>query len=62
MESIPGIGQLTSRVIIGAVNDITLFDSKKYLAKYEALTPRIYQSGNVTRLGRAGSAGMAVTK
>lgn len=52
LESIPGIGQLTSRVIIGAVDEITRFDSKKCLAKYGALTPRIYQSGNVTRLGR----------
>jgi len=52
LESIPGIGQLTSRVIAGAVDEITRFDSKKCLAKYGALTPRIYQSGNVTRLGR----------
>jgi transposase len=52
LESIPGIGQLTSRVIAGAVDEITRFDSKKSLAKYGALTPRIYQSGNVTRLGR----------
>ena len=52
LESIPGIGQLASRVIIGAVDEITRFDSKKCLAKYGALTPRIYQSGNVTRLGR----------
>jgi transposase len=52
LESIPGIGQLTSRVIVGAVDEITRFESKKSLAKYGALTPRIYQSGNVTRLGR----------
>lgn len=52
LESIPGIGQLASRVIVGAVDKITRFDSKKCLAKYGALTPRIYQSGNVTRLGR----------
>lgn len=52
LESIPGIGQLASRVIVGAVDEIKRFDSKKCLAKYGALTPRIYQSGNVTRLGR----------
>ncbi len=52
LETIPGIGKLTSRVIVGAVDDIARFDSKKCLAKYGALTPRIYQSGNVTRLGR----------
>lgn len=52
LESIPGIGQLTSRVTAGAVDDITRFDGKKCLAKYGALRPRIYQSGHVTRLGR----------
>lgn len=52
LETIPGIGKLTSRVIAGAVDEINRFDGKKCLAKYGALTPRIYQSGNVTRLGR----------
>ena len=52
LETIPGIGKLTSRVIVGAVDEVNRFDSKKCMAKYGALTPRIYQSGSVTRLGR----------
>lgn len=52
LESIPGIGSLTSRVIVSAVDDVARFDSKKCIAKYGALTPRIYQSGGVTHLGR----------
>jgi transposase len=52
LQSIPGIGALTSRVILSAVDDVKRFDSKKSLAKYGALTPRIYQSGGVTHLGR----------
>lgn len=52
LETIPGIGKLTSRVILGAVDEIKRFDNKKCLAKYGALTPRLYQSGSVTRLGR----------
>jgi transposase len=52
LQSIPGIGGLTSRVIVGAVDDVGRFDSKKGLSKYGALTPRIYQSGGVTHLGR----------
>jgi transposase len=52
LQSIPGIGALTSRVILSAVDDVNRFDSKKSLAKYGALTPRIYQSGGVTHLGR----------
>lgn len=52
LESIPGIGPITSRVIVSAVDAVTRFDSKKSIAKYGALTPRIYQSGGVTHLGR----------
>jgi transposase len=52
LESIPGIGKLSSRVIISALDDVKRFDSKKSVAKYGALTPRIYQSGGVTHLGR----------
>jgi len=52
LQSIPGIGALTSRVVLSAVDDVKRFESKKSLAKYGALTPRIYQSGGVTHLGR----------
>ena len=52
LQTIPGIGVLSSRVIVSAVDEISRFSSKKQLAKYGALTPRIYQSGGVTHLGR----------
>jgi transposase len=52
VSSIPGIGKLTSRVIVSAIDDVGRFDSKKSVAKYGALTPRIYQSGEVVHLGR----------
>ena len=52
MESIPSLGRLSSRVIISALDDAGRFDSKKCVAKYGALTPRIYQSGGMTHLGR----------
>ena len=52
LESIPSVGILSSRVIISALDDVGRFDSKKCVAKYGALTPRIYQSGGITHLGR----------
>lgn len=52
LETIPGIGGLTSRVLLSAIDDANRFDSKKTIAKYGGLTPRIYQSGGVTHLGR----------
>ena len=52
LESIPSLGTLSSRVIVSALDDAGRFDSKKCVAKYGALTPRIYQSGGITHLGR----------
>jgi transposase len=52
LESIPGIGLLTSRVLLGAIDDAQRFDDRKAVGKYGALTPTIYQSGSVTHLGR----------
>jgi transposase len=52
LETIPGIGGLTSRVLISAIDDAKWFDNKKCVSKYGGLTPRIYQSGGLTHLGR----------
>jgi transposase len=52
LESIPSLGEISSRVIVGAIDGVERFESKKGVAKYGALTPRIYQSGGVTHLGR----------
>jgi transposase len=52
VESIPAIGVLSSRVIVSALDRAERFDNKKCAAKYGALTPRIYQSGGTTHLGR----------
>ena len=52
LETIPGIGGLTSRVLKSAIDDANRFDNKKSVSKYGGLTPRIYQSGGVTHLGR----------
>lgn len=51
LESIPGIGKLSSRTLLGALDEASRFDNKKAAAKYGALTPTVYQSGNVTNLG-----------
>ena len=57
LESIPSIGKMASRVILSALDDANRFDNKKAVAKYGALTPRVYQSGDKTHLGRIGRDG-----
>ncbi|HTY20059.1 MAG TPA: IS110 family transposase [Geobacteraceae bacterium] len=51
LESIPGIGSLSSRILLGALDDASRFDNKKSAAKYGALTPTVHQSGNVNHHG-----------
>lgn len=57
LESIPSLGKMSARVILSALDDVGRFDDKKAVAKYGALTPRIYQSGSVTHMGRIGNDG-----
>src|SRR5215831_2603501 len=52
LETIPAIGPITSRVLVGALDEVRRFDDKKAVANYGGLTPTIYQSGGVTHLGR----------
>jgi transposase len=52
LETIPAIGKIASRVLVGALDDAGRFDNKKCVANYGGLAPTIYQSGNVTNMGR----------
>lgn len=57
LESIPSVGPLTSRVILSGLDNVDRFDGKKAVAKYGALTPRIYQSGRKEVIGGVGHDG-----
>ena len=57
LESIPSIGKLTARILVGAIDDVNRFESKKSIARYGALTPTLYQSGDVIQLGRINNDG-----
>jgi transposase len=52
LKTIPAFGELSSRVILSALDNVDRFDNQKCVANYGALTPTIYQSGNTTHLGR----------
>lgn len=52
LETIPAIGKIASRVLVGALDDADRFDNKKCVANYGGLAPTIYQSGGTTNLGR----------
>jgi transposase len=52
LETIPAIGKIASRVLVGALDDAGRFDNKRCVANYGGLAPTIYQSGKTTHLGR----------
>lgn len=52
LETIPAIGPLSARVLLSALDDARRVDDQKAVANYGALTPTIYQSGEVRQLGR----------
>jgi transposase len=52
LETIPAIGKLSSRTLVSAIDDAKRFDDRKAVANYGALTPTVYQSGDVVQVGR----------
>jgi len=52
IETIPGIGTLSSRVLFSALINAERFDNSKCVANYGALTPTIYQSGGTENMGK----------
>ena len=52
IETIPGIGKLSSRIVFAALVTAERFDNAKCAAYYSALTPTIYQSGGVENMGK----------
>lgn len=51
IKTVPAIGDLTARVVLAALINAKRFDNSKAVANFGALTPTIYQSGDVLRMG-----------
>lgn len=52
IETIPGIGKLSARILYAAIIDEKRFENSKSVANYGALTPTIHQSGDTLQLGK----------
>jgi transposase len=57
LQSIPGIGLMTSTALFAFVGDIQRFPSGRHFASFLGLTPREYSSGMKRRLGRISKRG-----
>ena len=51
LQTIPGVGLLTSTALVGFVGDMQRFSSSRQFASYLGLTPREHSSGLRRRLG-----------
>jgi transposase len=49
LKTIPGVGEVTARVLLAEIGDVGRFKTAKALACYAGLTPRQRQSGNTMR-------------
>lgn len=52
LQSITGIGKLSSTIILSNIGDINDFDNSKKLCAYAGLVPRVYDSNESIRHGR----------
>jgi transposase len=57
LQTIPGVGLLTSTALVGFIGDIHRFPSGRHFASYLGLTPREYSSGLKRNLGRISKRG-----
>jgi len=57
LQTIPGIGLLTSTALVGFIGDIRRFPTGRHFASYLGLTPREYSSGLKRNLGRISKRG-----
>lgn len=59
LRSIPGIGRISSHLLLAEIGNIRRFRSKERLCSFAGLCPRIYASGEMERRGHISKAGNA---
>jgi transposase len=57
LESLPGVALVVSATAIAEIGDFSRFPDSKAIGRYAGLAPRVYASGNSSRLGRISKTG-----
>ena len=57
LKTIPGVGMIIASTIVAEIGDVQRFHSPKALCNWAGLTPRIRNSGGITRHGRISKEG-----
>ena len=62
MMSVPGVGAITALSVVSAIDDVEPFRRSSDVAAYLGLTPRRYESGEISRTGRITKRGSRLTR
>jgi transposase len=62
LVTIPGIGDLLGLTIASEIGDIARFPTARKLVGYSGLTPRVYQSGDTSRMGKLSKTGSTMLR
>jgi len=62
LMTIPGVGPVTTLAYIATIDDPGRFATSKALGAHLGLTPRVYQSGEIDRLGQISKCGDRMTR
>jgi len=57
LQSVPGVGLVTSATAIAEIGDFGRFDDRKQITRYAGLNPRTFDSADKQRTGRIAKAG-----
>jgi transposase len=57
LQSIPGVGPRLAEVVVAVIDDPRRFKSAKQVGAYAGLTPRLFESGTMSRQGGIGGRG-----
>ena len=62
MMSVPGVGAITALSVVSAIDDVKRLRRSSDVAAYLGLTPRRYESGEISRTGRITKRGSKLTR
>ena len=62
LRSIPGVGPRLAELVVATIDDPSRFKNGKQVGAYAGLTPRLYQSGTMDRMGGISGQGNALLR
>lgn len=62
LQTIPGVGKLTSLAFVAVIDDVSRFKNSKLVGSYLGLVPKEYSSGDKVRMGKVTKSGPEILR